>query len=234
VWASRGGYGVTRILDLLDWNALAADPKLLVGFSDLTALLLAAWTRLRLTSIHGQFVGRLGLQPPATLELLHRLVTTTEPLGALDQPDGGPPLRVVTPGKAEGPLMGGNLALLTSLVGTAHMPSLDGAILVLEDVSEAPYRLDRMLTQLRHAGILAGVAGVVVAELRACFPPSDRPSLTVDETIDACLGDLGVPVVHGLAIGHVDRQIPLPLGVRARLQATEPPLDLLGSPCESR
>lgn len=227
VWTSRGGYGATRILDLLDWPALAADPKLLIGFSDITALLLATWRRLHLVTVHGQFVGRLGLQPPATLDLLRRMVTEPEPLGPLSQPDGAPPVRVIRGGTAEGRLVGGNLALLTALVGTTDAPDLRGAILFLEDVAEAPYRLDRMLVQLRSAGLLDGVAGIVVGELPDCDPPDTRPSLTAAEVVDDVLGGLRVPVVADLAVGHVDRQLPLPVGARARLDADAGTLALL-------
>lgn len=217
VVAARGGYGVTRILDRLDWDALAADPKLLVGFSDVSALLLAAWRRVGLVSVHGQFAGRLSLQPDPTLELLRRLVLDPRPLGALTQPAGGPPLRTVVAGEAEGPLVGGNLSLVATLVGTPDQPDTDGAIVFLEDVAEAPYRIDRMLTQLRRAGLFDQATGVIVGELRDCEPSEDRPSLTTAEVVDEVLGDLGVPVLEGLAIGHVDRQLPLPVGVRARL-----------------
>ncbi len=227
VLTARGGYGVTRILDRLDWEALATDPKLLVGFSDVSALLLGAWRRVGLVSVHGQFVGRLSLQPRVTLELLRRLLFDPEPLGALEQPAAGPALRTVAGGVAEGSIIGGNLSLVASLLATPDQPETDGAIVFLEDVAEAPYRIDRMLTQLRRAGLFDRVAGVIVAELRDCEPPDDRPSLTTSEVVDEVLGDLGVPVLEGLAIGHVDRQIPLPIGARARLDADDGALTLL-------
>lgn len=227
VWASRGGFGVTRILDRLDWEALSADPKLLVGFSDVSALLLAAWRHARLVTVHGQFVGRLGLQPPRALDLLRRLVTTHEPLGAALPPGGGPLTRVVAPGTAEGRLVGGNLALLTALIGTSDLPDLRDAILFVEDVGEAPYRLDRMLIQARASGALDGVAGVVVGELVDCEASSSRPSLSAAEVVDEILGGLGVPVIADVPIGHVDRQLPLPVGARARIDAGAGTLELL-------
>lgn len=228
VIASRGGYGVTRLLDLLDWGSLEADPKLIVGFSDVSALLLAAWKRLGLVGVHGQFAGRLTLQDASTLALLRRLIMGTEPLGVLPQP-ADEPVRAVRSGTAQGSLVGGNLSLLASLMGTRDEPETDGAIVFIEEVSEAPYRIDRMLTQLRRCGFFGSVAGVVIGTFVGCEPSGQRPSLTLDEVLDDRLGDLDVPVLAGLAIGHTDRHLPLPVGVPARLDADAGTLELLGA-----
>lgn len=215
VLVGRGGYGAVRLLDRLDWSAVADDPKPLVGFSDVTALSLAAWQRIGLATVHGPFVGRFASLDERSGRHLRRLLTDPAPLGRLP----GDPARTVQGGSAEGVLLGGNLATICSLVGTADHPDLDGAVLLLEDVNEAPYRLDRMLTQLRRSGVLDGVRGVVVGRLIGCDPPSDRPSLTADEVIDDRLGDLGVPVAHGFPVGHFDGQLAVPIGVPVRLDA---------------
>lgn len=227
VFAARGGYGTTRILGTVAWEALAEDPRLLVGFSDLTALLLGAWTRLGLVGVHGQFVTHLHRLPPACRDHLWRLLSDPTPPGPVPRPDGAPEPVTVHGGRAEGRLVGGNLSLLRALVGTAEQPDLDGAIVFLEDVNESPYRIDRALTHLLAAGLLDQVAGVVVGEFRSCDPAPDQPALPLDEVVADRLGGLGVPVLAGLSIGHVDRQVALPVGVRAELDADAGELTLL-------
>lgn len=227
VFVGRGGYGSTRLLDRLDWDVLASDPKPLVGFSDVTALSLAAWQRIGLVSVHGPFVGGLpALGGPGVRQLRH-LLTDPDPVGPLGGIDGGKGIHTVTGGTTEGALLGGNLATLCSLVGTADHPDLVGAVVFLEDVNEAPYRVDRMLTQLLRAGVLDDVHGVAVGRFVRCDPPRDRPSLTTDEVLDERLGDLGVPVLRGLPIGHFGRQLAVPVGVRVRLDADRGTLEAL-------
>lgn len=222
VFVGRGGYGSARLVDRLDWSVLAADPKPLIGFSDVTSLLWAAWRRIRLVTFHGPFVGRFASVDGHAREHLLDLLCDASPAGPISGP-----ARTVRGGTAEGIAVGGNLATLTALVGTRDHPRFEGAILLIEDVNEAPYRLDRMLTQLRRAGTLDGVAAVVVGTLRGCEPPTDRPSATPEEVIDERLGTLGVPVVHGLEIGHTDRQFAVPLGVRVRVNADAGTLEIL-------
>jgi muramoyltetrapeptide carboxypeptidase len=207
--AARGGYGVTRLLDRLGAEEVAAAPKLLVGFSDLTALH-ALWARAGLRSLHGPMVAALGRAEPAWVERWIGAVEG-EPMAAATG------LTALSPGVAEGPLVGGNLAVLAALCGTPHAPPLDGAILLLEDVGEAPYRVDRMLTTLRHAGWLERVAAVVLGLFTACDPRPD--GRTVTEVVRERLGDLRVPVVAGLNAGHEPDNVEIPLGARARVDA---------------
>lgn len=221
VLAARGGYGALRIAGEVDWGALADDPKIIVGFSDVTLLLLAAWQRASLVTVHGPFVGRLGLQTDDARAHLRRLLTEPVALGVL--PARG---RTVHGGTAEGRLVGGNLATICSTLGTPLATSFDRCVLLLEEVGEAPYRLDRMLTQLRFAGALDGAAGVAVGSLVRCAP-GERPSGTAEEVVAERLGDLGVPVVEGFPLGHVDHQLAVPLGVRARLDGDAGTLTLL-------
>lgn len=216
VFVGRGGYGSARLVDRVDWSVVAADPKPLLGFSDVTSLLCAAWVRIGLVTFHGPFVCGFPRLDGDTRAHLLRLLCEPAPSGRL--PGRG---RTVQRGTAEGVVIGGNLATLCSLVGTADEPDLEGTILLVEDVNEAPYRLDRMFTQLRRAGVLDGVAGIVVGNLHGCEPPTDRPSATAAQVVDDRLGMLGVPVVHGLDVGHTERQFTVPFGVRARLDADE-------------
>lgn len=227
VFVARGGYGTTRILDGVDWDALVRDPRLLVGFSDATALLAGAWRHAGVVGVHGQFAVRLHRLPPPCREHLYALLFDAELQGPLPLPDGAPAVATIAPGSAEGLLLGGNLEVLRALVGTPHLPDLAGAIVFLEEINEAPYRVDRTLTHLLGAGVFDGVAGIVVGECRGCDPPEGRPSADLVEVVRDRLGGLGVPVAYGLSIGHVDRQVALPVGARARLDADAGDLTLL-------
>lgn len=226
VWIGRGGYGLTRILDRIDWDALADDPKLLIGFSDVTALHAAAWRRLRLVTVHGQFAGRFHLVAEHDDAHRHLLDLVMGGCQAGPLPTLGSEPRTVVPGRAEGPLVGGNLAVLASMVGTPDQLDASGAILLLEDVNEPPYKLDRALTQLRDSGVLDGVNGIVLGEWVACDPPEGRWSATADETAAERVGDLGVPVLAGLPVGHVDRHLGLPHGARVVLDGDTESLHL--------
>jgi muramoyltetrapeptide carboxypeptidase len=215
VFVARGGYGVTRLLDRIAWDTLREDPKVIVGFSDTSALLNAAWNHLDLVTVHGPSVVGLTRQGAQQLSHLRRLLFEPEPPGPI--PTDG--VRAITEGVAVGPLIGGNLALLTSMVGTPDLPETAGCVLLIEDVNEVPYRLDRMLVHLRRCGVLGDVAGVIVGALTGCEPPGGRPSLTADEVVDDVLGALGVPCVAGLPVGHLDEQVAVPLGARVRVDA---------------
>jgi muramoyltetrapeptide carboxypeptidase len=210
VVAARGGYGATRLLRALDPDEVRAAGKLLIGFSDVTALH-ALWRRAGLRSLHAPMV--CGLGRASTPELARaRWIEAAE--GAPPAPIGG--LRVVVGGpRVTAPLAGGNLAVLAALVGTPYHADLAGSVLFVEDVGERPYRLDRMLVQLRDAGALAGVRGVVLGTFTDCAPGPD--GRTAEEVLDEHLGALGVPMLAGLRAGHVDDNQPLPLGARVTL-----------------
>jgi muramoyltetrapeptide carboxypeptidase len=240
VWAARGGYGLTRILERIAWDALAADPKPLIGFSDTTALHLAAWKQLRLVTFHAQFAGRahlLARYPDAAAHLRSLLAGQARP-GPLPALEDEPPPRVLAGGRAEGRLLGGNLTLLTATIGSPWQLDTAGAVLLVEEVGEEPYAIDRSLTQLAAAGMLDELAGVLVGRLRGCDPretvpagggpPVVRSSATADEVVADRLGVLGVPVLMDLPVGHVDRHLALPHGVEVRLDADRGVLELRG------
>lgn len=207
VVAARGGYGATRLLDAIGPDEVRRAGKLLVGFSDLTALH-ALWARAGLRSLHAPMVATLGKADPAQLA---RWLAAVE--GEIPAPASLVP---IAPGRARGPLLGGNLSVLAALAGTPHAPPLDGAVLFLEDVNEAPYRLDRMLTTLRQAGWLTRLAGVVVGALDDGRPDPARDAAAAEVLADR-LGDLSVPVARGLRAGHVEDNAPLPLGAAVEL-----------------
>lgn len=226
LWAARGGYGATRLLGRLDPELLRRAPKLLVGFSDVTALLCWAWVHARVPSIHGPVVAQLDELPEHDRERLFDLIggEVPEPLVADEHS------AALHGGRVEGTLISGNLEVLRSLIGTPHMPALSGAILAIEEVGERPYRIDRALTQLLDSGSLRGVAGVVVGDLHACVEPDEGGSQgwTAAEVVEDRLARLGVPVLTGLAFGHAPgRNAALGFGVRARLDADQGSLELL-------
>jgi muramoyltetrapeptide carboxypeptidase len=215
VFCARGGYGAQRVVDRLDLAALRADPKLVVGFSDITALHLALWRGAGLASLHGPVATLLvDGYPEFAAEALRAAMMAPGPVVLTRDPDAetGP---VTVPGPVvTGTLLGGNLSLVASSVGTVDLPSLDGAVLLLEEVDEHPYKVDRMLTQLRRSGALAGLAGVAVGQFTRCA--DDWPMSIVDVLGDR-LGDLGCPVLGGLPAGHGDGALAVPVGVPATL-----------------
>jgi muramoyltetrapeptide carboxypeptidase len=233
VWCIRGGVGLTRILDDVDFAALARRPRPVIGFSDVTALLAGVRGVSGLVAFHAP----MARAPMPEFSRAHflRALAAAEPAGRLAPlplpSDVLLPVadRVVTlrGGRAEGPLAGGNLTLLQHLVGTRFFPDLDGAILFLEDVGEALYRVDRMLAHLRMTGALARVAGVLVGRFTEMRRETGDGAFGFDEVLEHYFGALGVPVMMGAPVGHIDAQWTLPIGVRARLDADLGELELL-------
>jgi muramoyltetrapeptide carboxypeptidase len=227
IFAVRGGSGAARILPLLDWRAIRANPKLLIGFSDITALHMGIAARAGTPTLHapslGSNWGRLSWDAFRSLAFDGATPTFANPRGTDDrlvQRSGR--IRTFRPGKASGRLLGGNLTVLTALMGTPYFPSFDGAILFIEDVDERPYRVDRMLTQLALGGILRRVAGVVFGQCSRCTD-GDNPMLggfTLSDVLDQHLTPLGIPAFEGLLVGHIPDQFSLPVGIRAEMDAT--------------
>jgi muramoyltetrapeptide carboxypeptidase len=215
IFALRGGYGTMRILSAIDYAALATDPKVILGYSDLTALLNAIAQRTGLVTFHGP-VAALSQFSASETGWLRRAVMQPEPLGALD---GANPV-VLVPGAAQGRLAGGNLSLITGLLGTPYAIDTNGALLIIEEVDEAPYRIDRMLTQLRLSGALAHVAAILVGRCARCDVGEEHPyaAMPLAETLRDRLGDLGVPVLLNLPIGHDGEQWTVPIGLHARIE----------------
>jgi muramoyltetrapeptide carboxypeptidase len=225
VIAARGGHGATRLLDRIPRSWIERDPKLLVGFSDVTALH-ALWARAGLRSLHAPMVTGLGRMQP------ERVARWADALGgAIPAPVRVTPLsRAPRQSTATGALLGGNLAVLTALVGTPFLPPLDACVLFLEDVGERPYRVDRMLTTLRHAGVLARIAGIVVGAFTECHPGPDRTS--VEDVIVSHFGGLPIPVATGVPAGHIDDSLPLPFGATVVLDLSAGTLSFGGSAVE--
>lgn len=233
IWCIRGGYGSLRLLDRVDYDAMARRPKPLIGFSDLTTVLNAVTHLTGVATFHGP-VARASM-PAFSRSHFERVLVCAEPpgrLGRIPPPSGvlaPQENRIVTlcPGVAEGPLIGGNLTLLQCLIGSPYFPALAGAILFLEDVGEDLYRVDRMFAHLRLIGALRHLAGVVVGRFTHLKRYGGDGALGFDEVLANYLQPIGIPVAYGFPVGHIDEQWTLPLGVRARLDADAGELDLL-------
>jgi muramoyltetrapeptide carboxypeptidase len=206
IWFARGGYGSSRLLDRVPWAALRRDPKLLIGYSDLTAFFAAAVRHTGHSCLYGPVVSELGDSG------LYHAASLRAAIGGGQVEMKLRPSQVLAPGRVRGRLAGGNLSVLTHLCGTRFFPDLRGSLLLIEETGEELYRLDRMLTQLRLAGALAQVRGVLLGDLivppRRRFPP-DRP---LGPVLDEFLLPLGVPVVRGLPVGHGRRKRTVFLG----------------------
>lgn len=227
IWCLRGGYGTMRIIDRIDWGPLHDRPRPLIGFSDNTVLHLALRRR-GLISFHGPHPAAEEL-PEFSSSLLRRILSYPEPLGTLPFPESGGRAETLVGGVAEGPLVGGNLVLLAATIGTPWEVQAAGCILFFEEVGEASYRLDRLLTQLRLSSALRGVRGVAIGALSECPDEGSAETPPLSEMLMDRLGDLGIPVARGFPFGHQPENWTLPVGVRARLDATEGTLRLLES-----
>lgn len=213
----RGGYGCLRLLAHVDWDLARQNPTLLVGYSDVTALHLAFYTETRIPGLSGPVVTEWARADTDTLDSF-RSWSQGEGSSFVDAFDAN--LSVLTAGTGTGPLIGGNLSVLSRLLGTRFAPAFEDAILVLEEVAEAPYRVDRMFSHLQHAGVLDAVAGVVLGHFSPGDLDPEKPTLSLDAVFEDYLGDRSYPVVTGLPYGHRLPRCSLPLGVPVRLHAT--------------
>ncbi len=216
----RGGYGMARLLPDLDLASLARDPKPILGYSDITALLAAAFAATGTVGFHGPMLAPTEDLDPgeAGWELQRRLLTETGqpvPLPVAETSRG------LVPGSAEGPLVGGNLCLLQSLIGTPWEIDVSGCLLFLEDTGEAPYRVDRMLTHLLQTGALARASGVILGDFHVSGTPLASAPAAMLAVLEERLGGLGIPVARGFPVGHLPGSWTLPHGVRARLEVPE-------------
>jgi muramoyltetrapeptide carboxypeptidase len=226
IFCLRGGYGSGRLLRQLDYSSINKRPKIFIGYSDITALHCALLTQARLVSFHGPMLvnglaGKGSL--PFTVQSLLRTVMEPRPAGSICAGYNGKSARAIRGGKAEGALIGGNLSLICATLGTPYQPVFQDAILFFEDVDEAPYRFDRMLTHLLNAGLLQQVAGVAIGVNQNCRDKTANKTgeyrQSEADVLEERLRPLKVPVVVGLPFGHAPGNATLPVGLRARLDA---------------
>jgi muramoyltetrapeptide carboxypeptidase len=220
VWCLRGGYGTMRLLPMIDYDIIARSPKALLGFSDITALHAALGSRCGVISFHGP-TARQPLSEFSRGSIARAVIAHDDPCGVASD------ARVIRSGRARGRLAGGNLALLASLCGTPFAPSLAGAIVVLEDINEAVYRIDRMLRQLLLSGALDASAAIAFGHCTACTEESDDGARSLDEVLAETAGILGIPCLAGIPVGHIAEQWTLPLGAIAELDVDARSLNVL-------
>jgi muramoyltetrapeptide carboxypeptidase len=217
IFSTRGGYGSNYLLDGLDLDLIAESAKPLIGYSDLTAVHLFLLDEVRLPAFHGPMLSADFAREDGVHLASLQAALAGEPytVGAAEG------LRTLHPGRAHGTLYGGCLSILVALLGTPYEPQTEGKLLFLEDVSAKPYQIDRMLWQLKEAGKLEGVRGIVFGEMLDCVSPGAPPEL-LDEVILRSFEDFTGPIAIGLRSGHVSRQnVTLTLGVEAELSVQE-------------
>jgi muramoyltetrapeptide carboxypeptidase len=233
----RGGWGSARLLPFVDWGVVRANPKLLIGYSDITALHMAIAAKGGAYTLHGpngsSAWGKASLDSFKSIAFDGAMPLYKNPVAGDDRLiQRRWRTQKLTGGKAQGRLLGGNLTVLTALAGTQYMPSFDGAILFLEDIDEAEYRIDRMLTQLGQAGVLSKLAGVVFGQCTNCRDPDGSGpggGFTLNALLQQHLGSLGVPAYQGAWFGHMADQYSLPVGALAEIDADAGTLRLLES-----
>jgi muramoyltetrapeptide carboxypeptidase len=232
VWCVRGGYGCSRLLEQIDYSLIRNNPKVLIGYSDITALHCALYEKTGLVTFHGsvggsefadyaiQHIQKMLFEPKAQHEIEYLLP---------DDKAENPVYKAETirEGKAIGRLAGGNLSLITALAGTKYAPDFTDAIAYIEDVGERPYRLDRMFTQALQACNLHKAAAIALGVFEDCQPKPDEDSLTLMEMLRDRLVGLGIPVVYGLHFGHIANQMTLPYGIKAALDTEKRSITLL-------
>ena len=216
----RGGYGTPRILPLVNYRLIARNPKVFVGYSDITALQLALWKKTRLVTFHGPMLGvdMADTMDQLTEDSFWTLVTSRTRPGRLALTGLAP--SILSSGCGTGRLLGGNLSLIVSILGTPFQPDFRKAVLFLEDIGEEPYRIDRMFAQLRNASILSRAGAILSGQFSDCLPRDvSKPSFNVDQLLKeyAHLGSR--PFLSGLPFGHETRKLTIPLGIRAKIDA---------------
>jgi muramoyltetrapeptide carboxypeptidase len=225
----RGGWGCARFLELLDYDAIRQNPKVIMGFSDITALLNAITLHSGLITFHGP--GGNSTWNPYSVKYISRLLRDGEKI-TFKNTAGDHSIKTLKSGKAEGEFFGGNLSVLSGMVGSNYLPSWNGKILFLEDVGEEPYRIDRMLTQMKLAGVFNQISGLVLGNFRKCTPEEPDRSFTLEEVFEQHFSEAEFPVFCGAQIGHIRNKFTVPVGVKVRVDADAGTIEMLDSGVE--
>lgn len=234
IWCVRGGYGVARMLDMLNYKVIRQNPKVLIGYSDITALHQAIYKKTGLVCFHGP-AGASAFTDYTTKHIKNIITNPQEnymieyAAENLNKENEIYQPFTIKEGVAEGELIGGNLTLAVSLVGTAYDVSYDDKLVFLEDVGEKPYRIDRMITQLFLAGKFKKVKGIILGVFYNCEAIEGEDSLRLKDVLIDKFQYLNVPIIYGMSFGHIDNQFTLPLGIKARLNTKDKLLTLLES-----
>lgn len=234
IFCARGGNGATRIIPLLDFDTIRQNPKIFLGYSDVTAFLNAIHQQTGLITFHSPMVETgLGKDSDAfSRELVFRLLSNPEPIGVIPFPtefQGGPVYwKVLVEGETAGLSLAGCISVIQSLLGTPYEFDLKNKIFFFEDVDEEPHRIDRMLAHIKLTGKLDQVNAVLIGKLIRCEPKEpDKPTLTYPEIFSDLLGDLGIPVIYDLGFGHGDANFPIPIGIKVKIDTRKKELSYL-------
>ncbi len=232
----RGGWGCSRILPYLNYQTIRQNPKIIIGFSDITSLILGINSQTQLVTFHGP--NGLTSWRTSQTEYFRRVLFNGELVTFANSKDGDDAdrlmqvknrIQTITPGKARGRLMGGNLSVLSGIVGSPYLPNMAGAILFLEDTGENIYRLDRLMTHLKIAGVFDFLAGFIFGQCPGCTPDADYGSLTLEEVIWGHIQPLKIPAFYGAAIGHLENIVTLPIGLEVEIDANKGAIAMLES-----
>jgi muramoyltetrapeptide carboxypeptidase len=215
----RGGWGCQRILDALDYKKIRANPKVIIGFSDITSLVNAIYKHTGLITYHGPC--GYSSWGDFTMKCVKKALVVGEPFTLKNPAEYEEETKTWVSGKAQGPLIGGNLTVLTALIGTKHEPNWTGAILFLEEIGEEPYRVDRMLWQMRQAGAFELLAGLVFGSFKNCQPEEPHRSFSLHEVSAQHFTHAKFPIYQGAAFGHIAPKFTLPVGVSAEIDADQ-------------
>ena len=232
IMAMRGGWGSNRILNLIDYDAVIQNPKIIIGFSDVTSLLLAIYAKTGMITFYGPVAtSKYGKFTTSWLkEILFEAKSPTLE-NPLLKPDGSINhnhlIRTINSGTARGKLAGGNLTVISSMVGSGYLPDWDGSILFLEEVGEKIYHIDRMLVQLKLAGVFDRLSGIIFGKCVKCDPSKTTLSLSLEKVFDEIFIPLKIPVYSGAMIGHIDRIFTIPIGLNALMDADKGTIELL-------
>jgi muramoyltetrapeptide carboxypeptidase len=226
ILAVQGGWGCNRILPLIDYTLIRNHPKIIMGFSDITSLLIAIYTKTKIVTFHGP-VG-ISNWTEFTINSFQQVVLKNDKNPTLANPSHIK-VETITPGKVKGELIGGNLSVLTAMIGSVYLPFWQNKILFVEEVGEDIYRVDRMLTQLRLAGILEQISGFIFGQCTNCKPEKPQESLTLSQVLTDHIQPLKIPAWYGSAIGHISDIFTLPLGIEVEINAHNGTIKLLES-----
>ena len=212
----RGGWGCNRILPLLNYDLIAQNPKIIMGYSDITSLLLAIYEKTGIITFHGA-VG-ISTWNDFTINYIERILIEKEAITLRNSPNT--PVETITSGKARGRILGGNLSVLTSMIGSSYLPQWENTILFVEEIGEDIYRIDRMLTQLKLSGILEKISGFIFAQCTNCKDEEDTsPSLTLEQVLADHIQPLNIPAWYGSMIGHIKDKFTIPVGLNVEIDA---------------
>lgn len=222
IFSVRGGYGSGRLLDKINFGLVKRNPKIFVGYSDITALQMAIFKKTGLVTFAGPMVATdfSGVVNKFTEENFWKLLTSNKKIGKIHNPRNEK-FYAVTKGRAEGKILGGNLALLNSMMGTQYIPHFKDSILLIEDIGESPYKVDRLLNQLKLAKIFDEVKGIILGRFVDCYEPDkSKKTIKLNEVIDHYFNNLKIPVIHNFNHGHIKENLTIPFGVNCKINTT--------------